>query len=141
MSAAFSTGPTYADNGSFASQCKFLVGGEDGYEIGTKEYDFEFKNTPGVDGNGSVSLGFRNQRIVLRVCYVDTSEANIISAWQSDTASMGSAPTTLTFMSQTFYACFLDGRTRLGRVRATGHSAGTFYAVGEVIVNSKRLTA
>ena len=141
MSAAFSAGPTYADDGSFAAQCKFLVGGADGYEIGTKEYDFEFKSTPGVSGSGSVGFGFRNQRIVLRVCYVDSSENNIISAWQTDTAGMGSAPNTLTFMGQTFYACFLDGRSRLGRVRKTGHSAATYFAVGEVIVNSKRLTA
>ena len=141
MSAAFTPGPTYADTGSFLSDCKFLDG-PDAVELGAPEYGEKFFGAPGVDGQVRKSFGFRNRRIALRVVYVGATADAIVSTFDTDMAAIANTASTLVLHGKTYYGCFLDPRaTKLTGLTGNG-SATTAKVIGKaiIVVNSKRLS-
>ena len=139
MSAAFTPGPTYADNGSFAAAAKFLTGDPGDIEIGPAEYEFQWVYNSGTDGGGSVRHGYRGRRISMRVAYVDSSENNVVSAFNTDMNAIANVSSQLLLNGITFYGCFLEAATHLSRVMPTGHPNLTFYASATIVTNARRL--
>lgn len=140
--AVFTPGPTYTDTGDLSAAGKWIEGTEDAFKLGPPKYDFERIDAPAVIGQGSLAFSYRKQRIELHVVYVDTSEANIISTWNTDAGNMASAiGTSVVIGGVTFYAYELDGEASyLGKPRPVGLASATYHAKAVVVVEAIRLS-
>ena len=98
-------------------------------------------SAPGVDGQGTKNFGFRSIRISLKVSYVDSSLANVASAFHTDMNTLTPTPFTSTIDGQTYYGCILDGdATRLGKVKSTGLPSALFYGHATIVLEAVRLS-
>lgn len=136
-SAAFTGGATvtYTDGVSLdkTADSKSCIS----FTIGTPEYERDWIGSPGVDGVGSKTFGYRNQRVELRVMYVAASETAAITAAVADSDALGSGGASdLVLAGTTFFACFLD-QFEIGQPTSTG--AGKMILECDIVVNSKRL--
>ncbi len=134
-SAAFTPGPTYTNGDSmkYETTGKYCTR----LKIGGRVYKKDFIDAPGVNGCGTKNFGFREQPVEITVCYVNTSEANVLAAFESDMSSVGSGPCTLVAGGQTFQGCDVRFGT-LEQVKSTG--GGKYHASVTIEANRKRLS-
>lgn len=140
--AVFSSGVTYTETGDLSAAGKWVSGEEDAVKIGGYHYEYERVPAPGVTGQGTIAFGYRSQRIELKVVYVDTSENNVVSAWNADINAIGATiNATLVLLGGTYYGIQLDpSASFMSRVRPVGLASATYFARATVVIDSLRLT-
>lgn len=128
----------YVSAGTPAATVQFIAGDKDSIIVSAPEYKYDYPSTPGVNGTGSKNFGFRNQRVSLRVVYIDSSQAAVLEAYGTDMQILAAAPSTLLLPSLTFDCCILNGSaTNITKVKMCGTSAN-FMATATIVVDSKR---
>lgn len=103
-----------------------------------KAVEIGFFTSAGESGAGSKNYVYGSRMISFAVCYVNGSEAAVLSGWATDVDSFADSPPCSIEIEgvNTYARCFFDAKSsKLEQPKSTGY--GTFYAVGILSFVSK----
>ncbi len=106
---------------------------------GAREREIEEIFSNGVDGGGTKDFGFRGQDITVMVRYVDSSEQNIITAWNTDTSGLAALGVTgVTHGTSDLGKCRIMGeRCALAQPKSAGITS-RFHASAIIVLRRVR---
>ena len=121
---------------SYATTGRYLTD----VRLGAVRFDVEEITSPGLDGYGTKDYGRRDTDIQLEVYYVDSSEANIITAWITDTSGLAEATVfAVTIGSVSQGTCRLvSEKCSLSQVRNCGRTSAAFRASAVLVLRRLR---
>lgn len=136
--AAFTFGGTTITDGTsftFATTGRYC----DDVRGGAREREIEEIYSNGVDGGGTKDFGYRGQDITVIVHYVDSTEQNIITAWNTDSSGWASAGVTGAThgTSSLGYCRILGERSTLAQPRYAGISS-RYHATAVLVLRRVR---
>jgi hypothetical protein len=126
---------TYSDTSAgFAETAGKYWIGDRGTDVG--QHDLQDVAAAGVSGVGVVKPGFRRRMIgPLRVCYVNTSVANVRTAYESDYATLKNLSITASIDSSSYVACYLVG---FKMVRPIKKGTSKYNMMVDIMLEQKR---
>ena len=106
--------------------------------LGARRSETEEISAPGVDGYGTKDYGLREADIEIEAYYIDSSEANIITAWGADISGLPiTFAVTIGGVSQG--TCrILSEKSSLSQVRNCGRGAGIYRAAASITLRRLR---
>lgn len=120
---------TFATTGRYCDDCR----------QGGREREIEEIFSNGLDGGGTKDFGYRGQDITISLRYVDSTEQNIITAWNTDTSGLAAIGVTgVTHGTTDLGKCRIMGeRCVLSQTRNAG-LASRFHASAVLILRRVR---